>query len=496
MLSVLLGIVVVILTLAIYLKGIYNQYYWKKRGVAFYDKHKTGGPLWQFAIEDRSFFQILSDIYWKYEKEPAVGLGSFHDLGLYVKDTTNMQYIAQVDFHSFNNRGIAFTEEDVLAHNVLMLNGPKWKLVRQKVTPIFTTAKLKNMFYIIDKSAQDFIEYLRENPDKLKGDLFDTLGNYCNAAIAAAVFGIHTRSTFDSPFRTMAKEVLTPTFFTNLKFAISGVSESLFKFLKLKLFKTEKEKFFIDAMKQVIRQREKEKVKRHDFIDICVELQKNGTMVDPDNGYALEPTDELMAAQAYLFFLAGTDPTIAGIFGTLMELGRHPEILKKAHEDVDRVFEKYNGQLTYDAVGEVKYLYNVLSEVLRVHPPIAFVMRKCVQDSVLPVGNIPVEKGVKIFLPIFDLHHDPNYFPEPEKFDPDRFVREGEINDTTYVPFGKGGRYCVGARYAKIQIMTGLIHILRHYTVRSFVRKGGVQYNKEQFQVRLRNCDVELVPRK
>ncbi|KAF9412734.1 hypothetical protein HW555_008819 [Spodoptera exigua] len=495
MLSVLLGVVVLVLTIAVYLKGIYNQYYWKKRGVAFYDKHKTGGPLWQFAIEDRSFFQILNDIYWKYEKEPAVGLGSFHDLGLYVKDPTNMQYIAQVDFHSFNNRGIAFTEEDVLAHNVLMLNGPKWKLVRQKVTPIFTTSKLKNMFYIIDKSAQDFIEYLRENPDKLKGDLFDTLGNYCNAAIAAAVFGIHTRSIFDSPFRIMAKEVLTPTFFTNLKFAINGVSESLFNLLKLKLFKTEKENFFIAAIKQAIRQREKENLKRHDFIDICVELQKNGTMVDPDNGYTLDPTDELMAAQAYFFFLAGTDPTIAGIFGTLMELGRHPEILKKSHEDVDSVLEKYNGQLTYDAVGEVKYLDNVLSEVFRLHPPIAFVTRKCEQDSVLPVGNIPVEKGVKIYMPIFELHHDPNYFPDPEKFDPDRFIR-GEIDEATYIPFGKGRRYCIGARYAKIQIMTVLIHLLRHYTVRTFVRKGGVQYNKEQFQVRLRNCDVELVPRK
>lgn len=62
-------------------------------------------------------------------------------------------------------------------------------------------------------------------------------------------------------------------------------------------------------MKRVIRQREKENVKRHDFADLCVNLQKNGTMHDPDTGLTLEPTDEVLAAQAFFFFLAGVEPT-------------------------------------------------------------------------------------------------------------------------------------------------------------------------------------------
>lgn len=493
LLTVIFTCAIFILTIA-YFKGKYNQYYWRKRGVVFYDKHKKGGPFWQFITNDKALFQIFNDIYYKYEKAPAVGLGSFVDQALYVKDPTNIQHIMQVDFNSFSHRGLPFYEGDILANNILMIHGPKWKLIRQKLTPLFTTTKLKNMFYIIDKSAQDFIEFLKVNPEKLNGDTLDTLSQFCSAAISASVFGIGTKSTFDSPFREMAKKALVPNFWTNLNFAISGISDTLFKTLKLKLFSVE-EDFFIGAIKQVIREREKDDVRRHDFVDMCINLQKNGPMEDNETGFKLEPTDELMAAQAFFFFLAGIEPTAAGMFGTLMELGRHPDVLKRVHKEVDAIFVKYNGELTYDAITEMKYLDNVLNESLRLYPPIGNLFRQCVQDSVLPVGNVPVEKGVKTYIPIYEIHHDPKYFHDPETFDPERFVRKGEINDMTYMPFGKGKRYCIGDRYARVQILTGIVHLLKHYTLQTYVYKGGIQFNKEQVQVRLKNFNVKFIPR-
>ncbi|KAJ8733660.1 hypothetical protein PYW07_014211 [Mythimna separata] len=492
LLTILLASVILVLAL-VYLKGRYNEYFWKKRGVPFYDKHKTFGPLWQFITEDRPLFQIFNEIYWKYEKEPAVGFGSFDDLGLYVKDPTNIQHITAGDFQPFSHRGTPIVDEDLLANNVLFLHGPKWKLIRQKLTPIFTTAKLKSMFYIIDKSAQDFVEYFKQEPERLKGDTYENLSHFCTASIAAAVFGIGTKSTFDSPFREMARQALRPTFWTNLRFAINSVSDTVFKTLKLKLF-ADQEEFFIGAMKQVIKQRVQDNVKRHDFVDLCVDLQEKGTMVDPETGLKIEPTVELLAAQAFFFFIAGVDPTAAAIFGSLVELGRNPEVQKKVHEEIDAVFEKNNGQLTYDSVLEMKYLDNCLSESLRLHPPIAFLTRQCVQDAVLPVGNVPVQKGVKIFTPIWELHHDPKYFPEPEKFDPERFAR-GEVNEAVYMPFGKGHRICIGARYARVQLLTCMIHLLRNFTVLTHTFKGGLQHKKEQFQVRLKNVDVEFIPK-
>ncbi|XP_075978331.1 cytochrome P450 6B5-like [Anticarsia gemmatalis] len=478
----------------IYFRGKYNQYYWKKRGVAFYNKHITGGPYWQYVVEDRPMFEILKDVYDEHKNDPAVGLGSFFDNTLFVKDPVNIQHISQLDFNSFYHRGTPINEDDILANNVLWLNGPKWKIIRQKMTPLFTTAKLKNMYYIVDKSAQDFVEFLKQNPDRLKGDAFDTLTHFCSAAISAAVFGIGTKSTFDSSIRKRIRVALMPTLSLNLKFAVGGVCDVLYHALGLKMF-GDHEDFFVDTIKQVIKQREKDNVKRHDFVDLCVKLQKEGTMQDQDTGVKVEPTDEVLAAQAFFFFLAGVEPTAAAMFGTMLELGRNPEMLKRVHEEVDAVFEKYNGQLTYESIYEVEYLYKVFSEALRVHTPIGFLTRQCMANTTLPVGNIPIEKGVKILTPVFDLHHDAKYFPNPEVFDPDRFSREGEVSDLNYVPFGKGNRYCIGARYARVQIMSGLMHFLRNYSLNTYVGKGGVQYSKESNQVRIKNVKIEFIPR-
>lgn len=497
MLLTVISIVIICILLAIYCRGKYNQNYWTTRGVVFYERHKTGGPLWEFIIGKKSLFEIFRGMYKEYDYVPVVGFGSFVEQALYIRDPVNIHHITQVDFHSFYHRGIPTNDVDKLANSIVFLNGPKWKLLRYKMTPLFTSAKLKNMYYIIDKSAQDFVEYLKQNPDKLKGDAHethDTISRFCTAAVSAAVFGIGTRSTFDLPFRNMVKKAISPTIWFNLKFAIGGVSDKLFKLLGLKFF-GEHEEFFIKTIKQVIRQREEDGVPRHDFADMCVKLKKEGTMRDPDTGITLEFTDEVLAAQAFFFFLAGVDPSAAAMFVTLMELGRHSDVRKRAHEEVDAVFVKYDNKLTYDAVSEAEYLDRVLSESMRMYPPLGFLSRQCMKDTVLPNGNIPVEKGVKVFLPIYDLHHDPKYFPNPEVFDPDRFLKEGEINSMTYAPFGKGNRYCIGARYARLQLLSGLMHFLRHYTVKTSVHNGGIEYMKEPVQVRLKNVDLEFIPR-
>ncbi|KOB70741.1 Uncharacterized protein OBRU01_14866 [Operophtera brumata] len=485
---------IVILTL-VYLNGKYNENYWQKRGVAFYKKNKVTGLVWDFLFQDKPFFQLFDDIYKEYANEPAVALGSFLTPALYVKDPVNVNHVLQADFHNFNHRGIAFIEDDKLAQNVLMLYGPKWKLVRQSLTPLFTTAKLKNMYYIMDKSAQDFVQFLKMKPEDIQSDGFQICNAFCCAAITASVFGIGRNSTFDSPFIPFVQEALHPTFWKNIKFALASLDASLFKTLRLSLFSVH-EDWFIEAIKQVIRQREKENVKKNDFADLCVSLQKKGTMKDPETGYELEPTDELLAAQAFFFFLAGLEPSASAMFSTIIEVGRHPEILQRVHEEIDETFEKYNGLLTYDAIMEMKYLDNVINEAMRMYPPIGFLTRECVQNTVLPVGNIKVDKGTKIFMPIYEIHHDTKYYKNPEVFDPERFSNECKVSDASYMPFGRGNRVCIGLRFAKLQIKAGIVHALRRFTVNTTVQTGGIKYKKEQVQVRLANVDFEFIPRK
>ncbi|XP_072935540.1 cytochrome P450 6j1-like [Epargyreus clarus] len=479
----------------IYFNGTYNENYWKKCGIPFCSRNKYLGPLFEFIYSKKSAFEIIHSIYKSNPEAPAIGVASFFGRALLVKDLTNVQYVLATDFNSFSHRGIEINEGDLLADSVIFNNGKRWKLMRQHLTPLFTSSKLKSMYYIMDKSAQDFIDYLKKNPQYLKGNAFETLSTFCSAAIGASVFGVGTESIFDSPFLKMAQKASQSTLKTNIFFAISNVSPKISKFFGVKIFK-EHESFFIGAIKQIIRARERDNVKRHDFADICVSLQKNDVLKDNDTGLEMKPTDEFLAAQAFFFFIAGVEPSATTMHITLIELGRHPEVLAKVHEEIDNAFEKHEN-ITHDVLCEMEYLDMAINEAMRLHPPIGFLSRQCVKDTVLPVGNIKIEKGTNMFIATYGMHRDEKYFPDPNAFKPERFSKEKKHNfmDAAYMPFGKGNRICIGMRYAQLQVKAGLVHLLRNYTIRTILDGSEVKYKRELGQLRVSNADLEFIPR-
>ncbi|XP_075977004.1 putative cytochrome P450 6a13 [Anticarsia gemmatalis] len=478
----------------IYLLGINNERYWKKRGVKFHSKNKVTGVFWEFFTKQGAMFEKFGDLYKQYKGEPAVGIGSITTPALFILDPQNVQHVLQSDFNSFHHRGIEANEGDQLADNILFMNGPRWKLMRQSMTPLFTTAKLKNMYYIMDKSAQDFVTYLKEHPKLWEGDCFETLMTFCNAAVCGAIFGIGTESIFDSPFLGVARSVTAPSLKRNLTFTLMSAAPRVAKFLGLTLFR-DVEDFLIGAMTNVIQHRKKENVKKHDFADLCINIQKNGTMKDPTSGTEIEPTYGILTAQAMFFLGAGVEPVATVIFSAFMELGRNPDILEQLHREIDENFEKHNGNITYDVIDGMEYTDKVLSEAMRINPPIGFLSRKCVKDTVLPVGNIKVESGTNMFTPIYDIHHDPDVYPEPHVFNPERFAKGNKHSDKFYMPFGLGNRMCIGERYAKLQMAAGLVHVLRHFTVKTKELKTAIKFKSHFVNVRPISADVLLIPR-
>ncbi|XP_068629173.1 cytochrome P450 6B2-like [Battus philenor] len=370
---------------------------------------------------------------------PCVGVGNISNPTLLVRDIKNIQHITQVDFESFHHRGMNALPDDILANCIPFLNGKEWKLIRKNMTPLFTAVKLRQMFTTMNKGALDFVEYLKDNPKKLKGDALNTLSTFSCAAIGASVFGITTKSIFDSPFLEMARKVNIPSFWFDLKLFLWIVAPTLFRLCRMKVF-AEHEEFFVKAVKQIIEQRKKEGGKHADFIDLCLNLQNKEELKDEESGFVIKPTDEVMAAQAFFFFVAGVEPNASALFFTLLELGRNPEALERVHKEIDVHFEKYQNNLTYDNLTELKYLNVVLQESLRLHPPIGFISRQCVRDSVLPVGNIKVENGTKIFISVYGFQRDRKLYPDPEKFIPERFTQETKHANDTILAFGKGNR--------------------------------------------------------
>lgn len=99
------------------------------------------------------------------------------------------------------------------------------------------------------------------------------------------------------------------------------------------------------------------------------------------------------------------------------------------------------------------------------YPPLPFLNRECTKDYSLPGTDITIEKGTAVLIPMLALHRDERFYPEPAKFDPDRFNSDSpsgkNFAERPYFPFGDGPRVCIGLRMGKMQTKAGLILMLR-----------------------------------
>ncbi|XP_011705277.1 PREDICTED: probable cytochrome P450 6a13 [Wasmannia auropunctata] len=150
-------------------------------------------------------------------------------------------------------------------------------------------------------------------------------------------------------------------------------------------------------------------------------------------------------AQSYIFFLAGFETSSTTMTYALYEMAQHQDIQDKVCEEIDEVLAKYD-DLTYDAVNEMPYLHKVINETMRKYPPLPGLNRICTKEIVLPTTNIRVPKGTLISIPVLGLHRDPSIYPDPDKFDPERFSAEeiAKRHRYAYLPFGEGPHICIG----------------------------------------------------
>ncbi|KAJ8735118.1 hypothetical protein PYW08_014368 [Mythimna loreyi] len=460
MLFIILCITVVLCIVVFYFKSTKKDY-WKKQNVV-----QISDLMIKFVTGTESMPEIVKKIYEEYD-EPYVGMTQGFIPTLMLKRPEDIQAVLAGDFQSFHSRGIIANPNDLLADNLVFISDyQRWKILRQKLSPVFTSAKLKNMCYILNKCSQDFVDFVEGNMD-MRQKPFNALYTYTTSTIGAAVFGIdtQTKNTMESPFLEMAWKTLKPSMKQNITILMSNVCPFLYKTLQLKIF-GEYEEFFVGAVKKVLANRRQEPAKRHDFIDICMELQKQGMMQDPNTGYELEPTDEILAAQAFFFFIAGIDTSANTMHYTLLELSNNPKILKKLHEEIDKVFEESSEEITYNDIEKLHYMDQVLNEAMRKYPPLGVIQRICSKDTYLPSG-LKIVKDNIVLVPVFALHRDKKYFPNPDVFDPERFSPENQskINNYVYLPFGEGNRICIGNRFARLQVKVGLARLLRRFTL-------------------------------
>lgn len=184
--------------------------------------------------------------------------------------------------------------------------------------------------------------------------------------------------------------------------------------------------FFLNAFIQTITYREKNQVNRNDYVSLLLRLKDVYTKTE-------------LAAEAFIAFFGGLETSSTAMTFILYELAIHSEIQQKLREEVTSGINGNDGKLTYELLFSFKYLDMVINEGLRKYPPIATPLRKSTKDYQIPGTDLLIFKGTVILINTYSFQHDEEYFPEPEKFDPERFSDENvrNIKPFTNIPFGK-----------------------------------------------------------
>ncbi|KAG5876193.1 hypothetical protein JTB14_001936 [Gonioctena quinquepunctata] len=448
--------------------------YWRNMGVAQLEPSFPFGDMASVIFRKQNMGDKIKEIYDRMKGQRYVGLYFFSRKAFLPLDPVLIKDILNKDFQHFYDRGIHYDEEnDPLSAHLFSIAGPKWKNLRAKLTPAYSPGKLKYMFGTIVECGHQMSSVLKEIADD-EGDveIKEILARYTTDVIGSCAFGLECNCMRDpqAEFRMMGKRAFTQTVGDVLKMIVIRSFPSIAKILRFGVFSGTVTEFFKRVVKETIEHREKNHVTRPDFLQLLVQLRKNG-QIDEENGNEEKKlpigtalTMGEAAAQAFIFFLAGFETTSTTISFALYEMSLNEEIQQRAREEVDQLFEKYQG-ITYESVMEMYYLETVIFETMRKYPPAPVFLRKCTQTYRIPDSNVVIEKGVSVLIPCYGMHRDPEYFPEPELFDPDRFNEQNKpkIWDYTYIPFGDGPRNCIGMRFAMIQAKIALSLTLRNF---------------------------------
>ena len=176
-------------------------------------------------------------------------------------------------------------------------------------------------------------------------------------------------------------------------------------------------------------------------------------------------TSEEVWDEALTFFIAGYDTIATALMWTWYLLSEHPEVEARLHAEIDEVLSEGHSA-TFDDLPRLKYTEKVLAESMRLYPPTWRLVRRAIRD--FPVGNQTIPAGALVVVCQYAMHRNPRYYPEPERFDPERFTSEAKASRPkfSYFPFGGGPRHCMGEPFAMMEGVILLASLARQWRLR------------------------------
>ncbi|KOB66771.1 Cytochrome P450, partial [Operophtera brumata] len=238
----------------------------------------------------------------------------------------------------------------------------------------------------------------------------DLTTRYANDVIASCVFGVKVDSHTDqkNDFYIMGKSTAHFGFRKIMVYLGYCAFPTIMKKFNQKLFEDDTKDFFTGLVMNNMKERETHNIHRPDMIHLLMEAKKAWSNDD-------------LVSQAFLFFLAGFETVSSTMSFLLHELAVNPDVQERLVEEIRENDKRKGDKFDYNSIQNMSYMDMVVS------------------------GNYLLRKGESIGIPVWGIHRDPAFFPDPDRFDPERFSEQNKhsIKPCTYMPFGSGPRNCI-----------------------------------------------------
>lgn len=490
-------ILVIVLLGLLYWKLKQPHYYWTKLGVKQEDPLFLVGNIAGTLFKRTPFNETIKRIYNAHPDEKYVGSYLFLQPTLVIRDPDLLKQIMVKEFDSFvdHNEIIPPGIDEMWSRGIFALKGERWRDMRSTLSPAFTSSKMRGMFTLISDCSEQFVQFfLNKKEDQITLETEDIFTRFANDCIATCAFGFECNSLNEpnNEFYLLGKETTDLSSLPRtMGIFLYKIVPTLMRACGVSMITKNVRRYFSDIVTDAIKIREKNNIIRPDMIHLLTEARKGRLHYTEDEktskeaGFAtavesnfttiekskrLEITEMDIIAQAMIFFFAGFETTSIMMSMMAYELAVNQDIQDRLIKEIDNHLQDTDGKITYEGINKLKYLDMVLSEVLRKWPPLPSTDRVAVKPFTIE-PSLPSEKPLHIptgticWIPIYGLQHDPKYYPNPSKFDPERFNEENrsKINQYAYTTFGGGPRNCLGSRFALMEGKTVYVHILKYF---------------------------------
>lgn len=426
-----------------------------------------GMALEMMRVPPQDILNYLISHFNNYDRMMKVWMLGYSSV--FLKDPDDIQVLLNSTAHI--TKGL---EYDILRpwlnEGLLTSTGDKWRARRKMFTPAFHFTILEDSAVTFNRDAKILCEKLKKAVGR-NIELEGYISSCTLDIITGTAMGIslNTRSgaqKYMEELKTIsasiAERILNPFLFNDYMFYVSSAGR-LFRKAKRYMHEFSGEVIDEKINELLIRQEDADrptaessrgKIRRH-FLDAILETELSipGTFSDED-----------IREEVDTFMFEGHDTTAAAILFTLFNLARNRDVQEKVYRELREIFGDSDRDITSNDLKKMNYLEKVIKESLRLFPSVPAISRYLEKDLILKDGVI-IPASANVIVPFFIVHRQSEHWPDPEKFDPERFSEEniGARHPYSYVPFSAGPRNCIGQKFALMELKTVVAAVVRKF---------------------------------